>query len=270
MCPWNRGKPRACLAELHPQTQKTEKEPNPIGGTSVARARNAENRGLPARWKFYHEAYYFQVPPGQEPAWDNRKTFRLGGTLPEAYKEWAKRIEATFNATTIGALLERYQLEVIPTKAPSTQRQNLIALKQLRLVFADMNVDDIIPRHVYLYVDKRSAKTSAHKEMEALSHAYTKAVEGGYIDRHPFLGRVALKGEKPRTCYIEDWEIIDCAHTTPADWQYLGRACLHSGQAADRDASWGFIATDDGRPDGRWHSYHTAEDGRQNWKTVNH
>jgi hypothetical protein len=46
-------------------------------------------------------------------------------TLPEAYKEWAKRIEATFNATTIGALLERYQLKVIPTKVPSTQRQNL-------------------------------------------------------------------------------------------------------------------------------------------------
>jgi integrase len=181
----------------------------------VARARNAENRGLPARWKFYHGAYYFQVPPGQEPAWDNKKTFRLGGTLPEAYKEWAKRIEATFNATTIGALLERYQLEVIPTKAPSTQRQNLIALKQLRLVFADMNLDDIIPRHVYLYVDKRSAKTSAHREVEVLSHAYTKAVEWGYIDRHPFLGQVALKGEKPRTRYIEDWEIIEMLALTP-------------------------------------------------------
>jgi integrase len=91
----------------------------------------------------------------------------------------------------------------------------LIALKQLRLVFADMNLGDIIPRHVYLYVDKRSAKTSAHREVEVLSHAYTKAVEWGYIDRHPFLRQVALKGEKPRTRYIEDWEIIEMLALTP-------------------------------------------------------
>jgi len=181
----------------------------------MPRVRNAENRGLPARWKFYHGAFYFQVSPGQEAAWDNKKTFRLGRTLPEAHREWAKRIEAADSATTIGALLDRYQLEVIPTKAPSTQRQNLLAMKQLRIVFAAMNLDDIIPRHVYLYVDKRPAKTSAHREIEVLSHAFTKAVEWGYVDRHPFLGQVALKGEKPRTRYIEDWEVIEFLSITP-------------------------------------------------------
>lgn len=43
-----------------------------------------------------------------------------------------------------------------------------------------------------------------------LSHAYTKAVEWGYIDRHPFKGEVRLQGEKPRSRYIEDWEIVEC------------------------------------------------------------
>ena len=39
------------------------------------------------------------------------------------------------------------------------------------------------PRHIYQYVDKRSAKKSAHREIEVLSHAYTKAVEWGYLGR---------------------------------------------------------------------------------------
>jgi integrase len=42
-----------------------------------------------------------------------------------------------------------------------------------------------------------------------LSHAFTKAVEWGYIERHPFKGEVRLKGEKPRDRYVEDWEVIE-------------------------------------------------------------
>jgi hypothetical protein len=53
------------------------------------------------------------------------------------------------------------------------------------------------PQLVYQYVDARSkkkkdpetgkvtgGKIAAHREIELLSHAYTKAVEWGYIDRH--------------------------------------------------------------------------------------
>ncbi len=68
-----------------------------------------------------------------------------------------------------------------------------------------MRVDNI-----YLYHDKRTAKTAAKREIALLSHAYTKAVEWGYIDKHPFKGEVVLKNNKPRDRYIEDWEIIEC------------------------------------------------------------
>lgn len=43
-----------------------------------------------------------------------------------------------------------------------------------------------------------------------MSHAFTKAVEWGYIDRHPFKGEVRLQGEKPRNRYVEDWELVEC------------------------------------------------------------
>jgi integrase len=176
----------------------------------MPRARKPENQGLPRRWRHVHGAYYYQVPAGQEAAWDGKKTFRLGSTLPEAYSTWADRLRTQDEAKTIGDLLDRYALQVIPTKAVTTQNQNRSALKPIRAIFGKMGLTDIKPRHVYQYVDRAEGKTGARREMEVLSHALTKAVEWGLIDRHPFKGEVRLTGEKSRTRYIEDWEIVEC------------------------------------------------------------
>ncbi|WP_211475115.1 tyrosine-type recombinase/integrase [Collimonas humicola] len=181
----------------------------------MPRARNPENRGLPKRWLLEHGAYYYQVPRGSESAWDGKRKFRLGKTLPEAYRIWADRIGVIANASTIGALLDRYLLQVIPLKGINTQRQNKVAIKPVRAVFCDMPLLDLKPRHVYQYVEKRGGRPGAHREIEILSHAFTKAVEWGYIDRHPFKGEVRLAGEKPRTRYIEDWEIVECLSIVP-------------------------------------------------------
>lgn len=176
----------------------------------MPRARKKENAGLPKRWRFKHGAYYYQVPPGQESAWDGKQTFRLGGSLSDAYSEWASRLKVTQDAKTVSALLDRYALEVIPEKSVTTQAHNRVAIQPVRAAFGAMGLLDIKPRHIYQYVDKRAAKTAGAREMELLSHAFTKAVEWGYIDRHPFLGQVRLKGQKSRTRYIEDWEVVEC------------------------------------------------------------
>lgn len=176
----------------------------------MPRARNPENRGLPARWKHEHSAYYYQVPTGQESMWDGKKKFRLGATLPEAYKVWADRIGVVVKAKTIGALLDRYMLQVVPNKKVTTQTHNRIAVKPLRAVFADVHLLDIKPMHIYQYIEKRGGGTGAHREIEVLSHAFTKAVEWGFIHQHPFKGEIRLTGEKPRTRYVEDWEVVEC------------------------------------------------------------
>lgn len=188
----------------------------------MPRKRSKQNQGLPARWKFEHGAYFYRVPPGLEAMWDGKKTFRLGDKLNEAYKVWADRLQRSDKANTIGQLLDRYALEVIPTKAPASQTANLQQLPILRRVFGAQPILPFPPRLVYQYVDKRSVKkkdpktgrmvggkTAAHREIELLSHAYTKAVQWGYIDRHPFKDEVRLEGENPRDRYIEDWEIIE-------------------------------------------------------------
>lgn len=188
----------------------------------MPRKRSKENRGLPARWRVVHGAYYYQVPPGFESMWDGKKTFRLGSKLHEAYQTWSTRIVKPESAKTIGDLLDRYVLEVIPTKAMASQTSNRVQLNVLRRVFGSYPLQPFPPRLVYQYVDKRSVKKvnpktgrlvggriAAHREIELLSHAYTKAVEWGYIDRHPFKNEIRLEGEAPRDRYVEDWEIIE-------------------------------------------------------------
>jgi integrase len=195
----------------------------------MPRARRSENKGLPARWRFVFNAYYYQVPPGQEAAWDGKRTFRLGETLPKAYREWADRAEANLNVRNVAELLDRYALEVIPTKAIATQNSNKEELKAIREKFGTAPLIGIKPQHIYQYIDQRKAKSIpkldkngkeiktdhtgkavGRREIALLSHALTKAVEWGYIDKHPFKGEVRLAGAKPRTRYIEDWEIIEC------------------------------------------------------------
>lgn len=188
----------------------------------MPRKRLKENQGLPSRWRHTHGAYYYQVPLGQEALWDGKRTFRLGNKLHEAYQVWASRLSLQSKATTLNQLFDLYALRVIPTKTPASQQSNHNQLQMLRRELGQRPLLPFPPRFVYQYVEKRSVKQldpetkkltggkiAAHREIELLSHAYTKAVEWGFIDKHPFKSEVRLTGEKPRERYIEDWEIVE-------------------------------------------------------------
>lgn len=181
----------------------------------MPRARKPENAGLPKRWRHTHGGYYYQVPVGHESAWGGKRMFRLGATLSEAYSVWAEKLTKIENIKTVAELLDRYALEVIPKKKVTTQAHNRVAINPVRAAFGSMGLMDIKPRHVYQYIERRGGKTGAKREMEILSHALTKAVEWGYIDRHPFKGEVRLTGDKARTRYIEDWEVVEFLSLVP-------------------------------------------------------
>lgn len=181
----------------------------------MPKARKKENRGLPARWIFEHGAYYYRVVPGQEDKWNGKQKFRLGKKLHEAHKAFAERIEGNIKHNTIGQLLDRYMLEVTPGKAPKSQNNDHSTVRRVRDKFGDMALEAIEPHHVYKYVEKRTAKVGARREVSLLSHAFSKAVEWGYIKRHPFKGQVRLKGEKPRKRYVEDWEFAEILALQP-------------------------------------------------------
>jgi len=194
----------------------------------MPKRRSKENRGLPERWQLHHGAYYYRVPSGLEALWDGRKRFPLGKTLPQAYKTYAERVGTIDKANNVGQLLDRYALEVVPNKAPQSQAENQRAINRLRSIFGHVPLTHSRwPQLVYQYVDRRRkrvrlpdgteheerALTAAHRETEVLSHAFTKAVQWGYLSRHPFKEQVRLDGDlalKPRDRFIEDWEIVEC------------------------------------------------------------
>lgn len=177
----------------------------------MPRKRSKDNQGLPNRWRIKHGAYYYRVPPGEESNWNGKQDFRLGKTLHEAHSTFAKHIKQYEHASTMAELLDRYALEVVPLKAPATQRGNVMSLETLRRIFGDNKISAIKPKHCYQFRDYRS-KTSvvgANRDLEVLSHAFTKAIEWGLIDEHPMKGKVLKNPVRPRKRYVSDQELIE-------------------------------------------------------------
>ena len=178
-----------------------------------------KNKGLPQRWRFTRNAYYFQVPPGMEDKWDGKKTFKLGNTLSEAHRTWADRVEISKNIKTVSDMLERYECEVVPNKAVKTQNLNHFYIKNLKAVFGHLLIDQIEHQHIYQYVDQRCKKQidkngkkrgglpAAKREISMFSDAFMAAIKWGDIKEHPFKGKIRLEGETPRKRYIKDWEL---------------------------------------------------------------
>ena len=187
----------------------------------MPRVRNVENRGYPKSWRFRYDAYYYRVPKGQEHLWNGKKEFLLGHSLSEAAAEWAKRVHRIEHDATVDALLTRYKSDVIPKKAAATRRGDLQALINLRKVFGAMQPRDVLPRHIYKYVDTRVGKNGEKSratglyEIRVFKHVFTKAVEWGILDRHPFRGEVRLLRIKARDRYVEDWEIAQALELKP-------------------------------------------------------
>lgn len=176
----------------------------------MPRPRSTENKGLPPRWRMVGGAYYYQVPVDQRDKWDGKVTFKLGDSLADAYRAWAERIGVVKNARTVAQLLDRYALEVVPTKGVLTQTEHRRAIVRLRGTFGDFAIEKMRPMYMYQYVENHKTPNQGRKEIKVFSHVYTKAVEWGLLDRHPFKGEVRLSGEKSRTRYVEDWELEEC------------------------------------------------------------
>jgi integrase len=171
----------------------------------MGRKRSSQT-SLPSRWALKHGAYYYRVPPGLEPEWDDKKWFLLGKTLAEAYATWYTRVQVEDGApSTIGVAMDRYCSEVLPSKAPKTQSEYLKAINRLRGVFGQMSPKALKPRHVYQYMDKRPP-TAGNREKATLSAIMTACVRWGALDRN-IVREVKRNVERPRDRYVTDEEV---------------------------------------------------------------
>jgi len=125
---------------------------------------------------------------------------------------------------------ERYQREVLPTKAPRTQRDNLKEFAQLYKFFdaPPAPLEQITPQRVRQYLDlRKDAPVRANREKALFSHIFNNAREWGYTSApNPCAG---VKGftERGRDVYVEDdtyravWDAADWPTRDAMDLAYL-------------------------------------------------
>lgn len=173
------------------------------------------------------EAFYYN---GRD-ADGRRIEIPLGHDLNEAKRKWAE-LECRDKPAETGLMryiFDRYERDIIPTKAPRTQKDNRDELKHLRLVFDTAPIDAITPQHIAQYRDRRgaTAPVRANREIALLSHIFNQAREWGYTARENPVKGVRKNKEKPRDFYADDavWSAVyaqACAELRDAmDLNYL-------------------------------------------------
>lgn len=172
-------------------------------------------REIPKGWRFKHNAWYYSVPKTLRNHWDNKTEYRLGKNVEEAWATWDSKtilLPDKQNGLTIGQLLDKYIRDVVCQKSYKSQESNRISIARIKGVFGQMRVQHLKATSVAQYRDRVAVKhgaTSANRDLEVISHLYTKACEWGVVDNHPTKGAVTKLKLTPRDRYVEDWEIAE-------------------------------------------------------------
>lgn len=112
--------------------------------------------------------------------------------------------EKPLDLRTMKGIFARYVRDILPKKAPRTQKDNFAELRKLSAVFDDAPIDAITPAMIAQYRDRRSAKTRANREIALLSHIFNTAREWGLTEKaNPRLG-IRKNKERPRDYYATD------------------------------------------------------------------
>ncbi|MCO5545233.1 phage-related integrase, partial [Xylella fastidiosa] len=148
---------------------------------------------------------YYYYDHGGKP----RKETPLGRDYGLAIKRWAELEHAQITpaiAVTFRHVAERYRAEVIPTKAYNTQRMHHIYLNYLLQFFDDPPApfESIKPVNIRQYLDWRTSKVSANREVALFSHLWNWARSKGITDLPNPCGGIRRNKERGRDVYIDD------------------------------------------------------------------
>lgn len=167
------------------------------------------HKNLPARMRARQRGkkIYYYYDTGGKP----RKEISLGTDYAIAVKKWAElEIDAKpkhNQIITFRYVAERYMREIMATKAPRTQKDNLSEIEWLYRFFDDppAPLEEIEPIHIRQYLDQRQAKTRANREKALFSHIWNKAREWGYTSLpNPCAGIKGNREKGRKDVYIED------------------------------------------------------------------
>lgn len=137
----------------------------------------------------------------------------LGSDLNKARLKW---VELENGGVPTGVryvdVAERWENEAIhlgrrrKTRSLKTQGEFRRCLKELRLAFKPMLLEQIRPKHVSEYLDRRTRKVSANREVAVLSIIWNWARSKGLTDKANPCEGIDRNPESPRERYVETEE----------------------------------------------------------------
>lgn len=160
--------------------------------------RRKHRKDLPERVYHRHGTYYFVDAAG--------KWHRLAKTFQDAMVAYAGLNSTRGPLATLGKIMDKYQAEILPTKALRTQRGYLADMRPLRAAFGQMRPEDLTPPDIYAYMDQRP-RVSANREKALLSTVYSYAIRWGAAKDNP-CRNVKRNTEKARDRYVTDAEFF--------------------------------------------------------------
>lgn len=183
------------------------------------------NKNLPPRMRARHrgEKVWYYYDAGGKP----RREVPLGNDYVTAVLKWAE-LEQTERTEVIVITFrhaaERYIRDVLPEKAPRTQKDNLTQLEKLLAFFDDppAPLDQIEPLNIRQFLDWRVAETKerlkkagkedsagdgrvrANREKALFSHIWNYARSWGYTNKPNPCQGISGYREHARDVYVDD------------------------------------------------------------------
>lgn len=211
----------------------------------MGRPKAKKNRDLPPRMsrrvmKSGAVHYYYRTRDGG--------AIPLGSDLSEAKLKWAdlEKSGTIASADSWLSVSARYRKEGLAGKKPKTQHEYEAALDRLDEAFGKATLSQIKPQHIREYLDKRTAKVAANREIATLSLVFNWARERGITSEPNPCAGVRKHKEAGRDIYVTDdqymavWSVacpelqdaLDLARLTgqrPADVRKMTRDDLVDG-----------------------------------------
>jgi integrase len=186
--------------------------------------RREKDKHLPRGVYQHHGAYWLRRYEG-----GRKRAIRLAATYPEALAQLSRILDGAAAHLTLAALIARYELEEMPRKALTSQKNERYRLPALAKVFGEMAPEEIEPQHVWQYWRERGEGGAARHEIRLLSCILTFGRRIGALSKpNPCYG-LRLPGEKPRERYVTDEEFLAVRALAPTMVGYAMDLALMAG-----------------------------------------
>lgn len=182
---------------------------------------------LPKYVTVIHGAYWYRAP--------DQKAVRIADegddqALWKFMLDKATPVPPPGPTVTMRDILDRYQRDILPSLGQRTQKDYARHLDLLRATFGHMKPDEIEPRHIGAFLERKKGKIQANRQVAVLSSVFSKAVGRWYMAKTNPCANVERNPSKRRRRYVTNDEYNIVYALMPPRMQIAMDLALITGQ----------------------------------------